>query len=99
MTLDGLHIQQLGDTWRQVIETNLNAVFYWNKHLLPAMMSQGEGALLLMSSVSAIKGNVGQTAYGASKAAMVGLDALWHRSWGALVFASIACCRGLSTAI
>ncbi|VEI66136.1 SDR family NAD(P)-dependent oxidoreductase [Serratia rubidaea] len=73
VTLDGLHIQQLGDTWRQVIETNLNAVFYWNKHLLPAMMSQGEGALLLMSSVSAIKGNVGQTAYGASKAAMVGL--------------------------
>lgn len=55
------------------METNLNAVFYWNKHLLPAMISQGEGALLLMSSVSAIKGNVGQTAYGASKAAMVGL--------------------------
>ncbi|MFI8417424.1 SDR family oxidoreductase [Serratia sp. NPDC078593] len=74
VTLDGLHISQTGDYWRQVMDTNLNAVFYWNKQLLPAMMAQGEGSLLLMSSVSGIKGNIGQTAYGASKAAMIGLS-------------------------
>ena len=55
------------------MNTNLNAIFYWNKHLLPPMIMQGEGAVLLMSSVTAIKGNVGQSAYGASKAAMIGL--------------------------
>lgn len=73
ITQDGLHIQQTSERWRQVIDTNLNAVFYWNRHLLPAMMGQGEGAMVLMSSVSGIKGNVGQTAYAASKAAMIGL--------------------------
>jgi 3-oxoacyl-[acyl-carrier protein] reductase len=74
ITQDGLHIHHSAQSWQQVIDTNLNAVFYWNRHLLPAMVAQGEGALVLMSSVSAIKGNVGQTAYGASKAAMIGLS-------------------------
>ncbi|CAI0954686.1 3-oxoacyl-[acyl-carrier-protein] reductase FabG [Serratia fonticola] len=73
ITQDDLHIQQTGERWRQVIDTNLNAIFYWNRHLLPAMMAQGEGAMVLMSSVTGIKGNTGQTAYGASKAAMIGL--------------------------
>ncbi|WP_421096064.1 SDR family oxidoreductase [Serratia fonticola] len=73
ITLDDLHIQQTGERWRQVIDTNLNAIFYWNRHLLPAMMAQGEGAMVLMSSVTGIKGNTGQTAYGASKAAMIGM--------------------------
>ncbi|AHG19277.1 3-oxoacyl-ACP reductase [Chania multitudinisentens RB-25] len=73
ITLDGLHIQQTGDNWRQVMDTNLNALFYWNRHLLPAMMAQGEGALVLMSSVSGVKGNIGQTAYAATKAAMIGM--------------------------
>lgn len=73
ITQDGLHIQQTGERWRQVLDTNLNAVFYWNRHLLPAMMAQGEGAMVLMSSVTGIKGNIGQTAYGASKAALIGM--------------------------
>jgi 3-oxoacyl-[acyl-carrier protein] reductase len=73
ITQDDLHIQQTGERWRQVIDTNLNAIFYWNRHLLPAMMAQGEGAMVLMSSVTGIKGNTGQTAYGASKAAMIGM--------------------------
>ncbi|CAI2090242.1 MULTISPECIES: SDR family oxidoreductase [Serratia] len=73
ITQDSLHIQQTSERWRQVIDTNLNAVFYWNRHLLPAMMGQGEGAMVLMSSVTGIKGNVGQTAYAASKSAMIGL--------------------------
>ena len=74
ITQDDLHIKHTALSWQLVIETNLNAVFYWNHHLLPAMVESGEGAIVLMSSVSAIKGNVGQTAYGASKAAMIGMS-------------------------
>lgn len=73
ITADGLHIHQTPESWQRIINTNLNAVFYWNRHLLPAMILNREGALVLMSSVTAIKGNVGQTAYGATKAAMTGL--------------------------
>ena len=41
--------------------------------LLPAMLMQRRGSNVMMSSVSAVKGNVGQTAYAASKAAMGGI--------------------------
>lgn len=73
ITQDGLHIHHTPESWQQVLNANLNAVFYWNRHLLPAMILNGEGALVLMSSVTGIKGNAGQTAYGASKAALIGL--------------------------
>ncbi|PDO87620.1 SDR family oxidoreductase [Kosakonia pseudosacchari] len=73
VTQDELHIRQSIDQWRNVIDTNLNAIFYWNKYLLPEMMANGDGAILLVSSVTGIKGNIGQTAYGASKAAHFGL--------------------------
>lgn len=45
----------------------------WNRVLLPAMLTQRRGSIVMMSSVSALKGNVGQTAYAASKAAMSGI--------------------------
>lgn len=74
VTLDALHISQTGERWRQVMDTNLNALFYWNQILLPALMEQGKGAIVFVSSVSgAVRGNAGQTAYSASKAAMIGL--------------------------
>lgn len=73
VTQDELHIRQSIEQWRNVIDTNLNAIFYWNKYLLSEMMANGDGAILLVSSVTGIKGNIGQTAYGASKAAHFGL--------------------------
>ena len=73
IALDGLHIQQPTADWQQTLNSHLSAVFYWNRRLLPAMILNGDGALVLMSSVTAIKGNPGQTAYAASKAAMIGL--------------------------
>lgn len=73
VTFDALHIYQNADNWRRVMDTNLNAIYYWNHCLLPSMMEQGEGAVIMMSSVTGIKGNSGQCAYGASKAAMIGL--------------------------
>jgi 3-oxoacyl-[acyl-carrier protein] reductase len=73
MTLDALHIHQNAKDWHDILSNNLISIVNWNRHLLPAMMTQGSGAIVLMSSVSAIKGNSGQTAYAASKAAMIGL--------------------------
>lgn len=73
ITLDALHIHQSPANWRQVMDTNLNAIFYWNHLLLEPMMMQGGGSVVLMSSVTGVKGNSGQSAYGASKAAMIGL--------------------------
>lgn len=70
---DALHIHQSSQEWLSVIDNNLNAVFNWNRHVLPAMMVRGCGSIIMMSSVSAVKGNIGQVAYSATKAAMVGM--------------------------
>lgn len=70
---DGLHIHQDAALWREVLETNVISMINWNRILLPAMLMQRHGSIVLMSSVSALKGNVGQTAYAASKAAMSGI--------------------------
>jgi 3-oxoacyl-[acyl-carrier protein] reductase len=73
ITLDALHIHQSPANWRKVMDTNLNAIFYWNHLLLEPMVMQGGGSVVLMSSVTGVKGNSGQSAYAASKAAMIGL--------------------------
>ena len=73
MARDGLHIHQNAAIWREVLETNVIAMMNWNRVLLPAMLMQRCGSIVMMSSVSALKGNVGQTAYAASKAAMGGM--------------------------
>ncbi|MEH1318720.1 SDR family oxidoreductase, partial [Citrobacter farmeri] len=66
-------IHQNARDWQEVLGNNLVAVVNWNRILLPAMMTQGSGSIVFMSSVTAVKGNSGQTAYAASKAAMIGL--------------------------
>jgi len=73
MTNDALHIHQRAQDWREILDNNLVSVLNWNRQLLPAMMMQGHGSVVLMSSVTALKGNSGQTAYAASKAAMIGV--------------------------
>lgn len=73
MTNDALHIHQHAQEWRDILDNNLISVVNWNRYLLPSMMVQGNGSIVLMSSVTALKGNSGQTAYAASKAAMIGV--------------------------
>lgn len=70
---DGLHIHQDATLWREVLETNVISMINWNRILLPAMLMEKRGSIVLMSSVSALKGNIGQTAYAASKAALGGM--------------------------
>jgi 3-oxoacyl-[acyl-carrier protein] reductase len=73
ITRDALHINQTSADWHDVINTNLNSIFHWNQHLLPKMLARGQGSIIMMSSVSAEKGNIGQVAYSATKSAMTGI--------------------------
>ncbi|EBU3773041.1 SDR family oxidoreductase [Salmonella enterica] len=67
-------VHQTAERWRKVMDTNLHALFYWHQSLLPAMFEAKSGSIVFITSVSgAVRGNAGQTAYSASKAAMVGL--------------------------
>jgi 3-oxoacyl-[acyl-carrier protein] reductase len=72
ITRDGAFLNMDAAAWRDVVDNNLNATYHWTRALLQSMVEAGHGTVVMMSSVSGIKGNVGQTNYGATKAALIG---------------------------
>ena len=61
------------DAWRQVIDVNLNGVFYCNRAIVPIMQVQDYGRIVNIASVAGKEGNPNASAYSASKAAVIGL--------------------------
>jgi 2-dehydro-3-deoxy-L-rhamnonate dehydrogenase (NAD+) len=61
------------DAWRQVIDVNLNGVFYCNRAIVPIMQAQDYGRIVNIASVAGKEGNPNASAYSASKAAVIGL--------------------------
>jgi NAD(P)-dependent dehydrogenase (short-subunit alcohol dehydrogenase family) len=61
------------DSWRQVIETNQNAVFYGLRAQLPAIAAAGGGAIVNVASILGSVGFAGAPAYVTAKHAIVGL--------------------------
>ena len=60
------------EDFKKVIETNLYSVFYLSKLFARQMMKNKGGRIINISSISGIRGNVGQTNYSASKAGVIG---------------------------
>ena len=61
------------DAWRQVIDVNLNGVFYCNRAVVPIMLRHDYGRIVNIASVAGKEGNPNAPAYSASKAAVIGL--------------------------
>lgn len=61
------------DAWNDTMAINLSGPFFVAKHVLPHMRQSGFGRIIFMSSIVAQTGFVGASAYGASKAALIGL--------------------------
>jgi 3-oxoacyl-[acyl-carrier protein] reductase len=61
------------DAWRQVIDVNLNGLFYCNRAVVPSMLAGGYGRIVNVASVAGKEGNPNASAYSASKAAVIGL--------------------------
>ena len=60
--------------WDLSFNLNVRAMFMTIKHALPRMLEHGGGSIINMASVAgSLKGLPGRCAYGASKAAVVGL--------------------------
>jgi len=59
--------------WRQVIEVNLNGVFYCNRAVVPIMLKVDYGRIVNIASVAGKEGNPNAPAYSASKAGVIGL--------------------------
>jgi 2-dehydro-3-deoxy-L-fuconate 4-dehydrogenase len=62
------------DEWRNAWEVNVTSMFRVCKAALPGMLARGGGSIVNMASVaSSIKGVPNRFAYGATKAAVIGL--------------------------
>ncbi len=59
--------------WRATMDVNATGAFLCAKHALPHMIAAGGGSIVNVASTSGIAGNWNQTAYVASKHALVGL--------------------------
>ena len=60
------------DSWRRVIDINLNGVFYCCRALVPHMIEAGYGRIVNVASVAGKEGNPNASAYSASKAGVIG---------------------------
>ena len=61
------------DRWRQVIDINLNGLFYCNRAIVPVMLRNDYGRIVNIASVAGKEGNPNASAYSTSKAGVVGL--------------------------
>ena len=73
ITRDSMFHRMTPDSWRQVIETNLNGAFNMTHQVWAGMRERGFGRIINISSVNGQKGQMGQTNYSASKAGEIGL--------------------------
>ena len=72
-TLDQLLLRLQADALDQHFAINLKSAFYLCGAVARPMMKARSGSIVLMSSIVGITGNAGQSAYAASKAALLGL--------------------------
>ena len=70
---DNVMFMMANEEWHDVINTNLNGFFYITRRLLKHMMPRKRGGRIInMSSLSGLKGMVGQVNYSTAKAALIG---------------------------
>jgi len=68
VTLHRMQPQQ----WRDVIATNIDSLFNMTRNVIEGMRARRYGRIVNVSSVNGQKGQIGQTNYAASKAAILG---------------------------
>ncbi len=72
ITEDDLFIRMKPDAWTNVLRTNLDSAFNITQEVVKKMIRARWGRVINISSVVGLMGNVGQTNYAASKAALIG---------------------------
>ena len=74
ITNDNLLMRMGEADFDQVIEVNLKSVFNMTKAIQRTFLKQKSGSLIHMSSGVGLKGNAGQSNYGAAKAGIIGFS-------------------------
>ena len=73
ITADKLMLKMTMDDFERVLKINLTGAFNMTQAVLKPMTKARQGAIINMTSVVGLMGNVGQANYAASKAGLIGL--------------------------
>lgn len=73
ITNDKLMLKMTEDDFERVLKINLTGAFNMTQAILKSMMKSRQGAIINLSSVVGLVGNIGQVNYAASKAGLIGL--------------------------
>jgi NAD(P)-dependent dehydrogenase (short-subunit alcohol dehydrogenase family) len=71
---DGLFLMTRDQDWWEVFKNNVGSVVNCCRLALPLMIAKRSGTIINLTSISGQRGAAGQTAYSASKAAIVGFS-------------------------
>ena len=66
-------LQTSDDDWKRVLEVNLTGPFFCTKAAVPLMREHGGGAIVNITSISAVRASTLRSAYGTSKAGLAHL--------------------------
>ncbi|KXU15119.1 3-oxoacyl-(acyl-carrier protein) reductase [Streptococcus infantis] len=72
ITQDTLMLKMTEEDFEKVLKVNLTGAFNMTQTVLKPMIKAREGAIINMSSVVGLMGNIGQANYAASKAGLIG---------------------------
>ena len=84
------------EVWDRIFDINPRGVFLFTKYVLPFMLKAGGGAIVNVSSGSAMLGDVTRIAYGSSKGAINTLTQYVATQYGKLGIRCNAVCPGLT---
>lgn len=78
-----LVLRQREDAWADVLAINLTGTFHCLRAMAPVLLAQGGGSIIVVGSHAGFHGAIGQAAYAASKAGLMGLVKTAAKEWGA----------------
>jgi len=70
---DGAVADMDSTLWDRIMAVNLRGPMLCSKYAIPHMVKQGGGSIIFVTSGKGTQGDLGQSAYGASKAALINL--------------------------
>ena len=74
INMDNLSLRMKDEEWKKVTDVNLGATFFLCKYAIKKMLKNKYGRIVNVTSVVGHTGNLGQSNYAASKAAIIGMS-------------------------
>ena len=82
ITRDAMLWKLAVEDWESVLRVNLSGAWFLLRAMVPYMRTAGTGSVVFVGSINGARGKIGQSAYAASKAGLVGVAKTAARELG-----------------